>query len=87
MRNEKKNGMKETVPGYCENRIGLRVSMIGFEDTEKKTSTLAEECILNCSTEGVYKIKLSQQNSDNGPDDTQELLCALICFRVEYFHQ
>ena len=36
---------------------------------------------------GVYKIKLSQQNSDNGPDDTQELLCALICFRVEYFHQ
>ena len=34
--------------GYCENRICLQVSIIGFEDTKRKTSTLVEECILNC---------------------------------------
>ena len=49
--------------GYCENRICEQVSMIGFEDTERKTSTLVEECILNCSTEDIScikKIKWSQ---------------------------
>lgn len=41
--------------GYWENRIWLQVSIVGFEVTERKTSTLVEECILNCSRR--YKIK------------------------------
>ena len=74
--------------GYCENRICEQVSMIGFEDTERKTSTLVEECILNCSTEDIrYKTQMVTEYSDNGPGDIQELLYILICFRVKHFHQ
>ena len=62
--------------GYCENRICEQVSMIGFEDTERKTSTLVEECILNCSN-GMYFKKIIQMFTqiilDNEPDDIQEL--------------
>ena len=75
--------------GYCENRICLQVSIIGFEETERKTSTLVEEYILNCSTE-KYQIKnqaLTGDANNNGPDGIQELLCILICFRVKRFHQ
>ena len=74
--------------GYCENRICEQVSMIGFEDTERKTSTLVEECILNCSTKGIFKISKSHTFFDkNGPDDIQELLYILICFQVKRFHR
>ena len=43
--------------GYCENLICEQVSMMGFEDTERKTSTLVEECILNCSTTDIRYFK------------------------------
>ena len=50
--------------------------MIGFEDTERKTSTLVEECILNYSN-GMYFKKIIQMFTqiilDNEPDDIQEL--------------
>ena len=48
--------------------------MIGFEDTERKISTLVEECILNCSI--IYILFRNQNDhricSDNGPDDIRE---------------